>query len=120
MLCPHHLLEEPFCSRNIALRAEHEFNGLAFFVHGAIKVLTCFPDLDAGLLSPKVCRPRLRRKTANPGRRESPAGSALNGHLYSRVKSRSVRNGCLRRISPIPLVSTVRRLKTASGSRARR
>ncbi len=50
MLGSHHLLKEPFCRGNIALRAEHELDGLPFFVHGAIQVLTCLPDFVVSLI----------------------------------------------------------------------
>jgi hypothetical protein len=50
MLGSHHLLKEPLCRGNVALRAEHEFNRISFFVHGAIEVLTGLPDLDVCLI----------------------------------------------------------------------
>jgi len=52
VLCPHHLLKEPFCRGNITLRAEHEFNGVAFFVHGAGKIFTRLTDFDVSLVHP--------------------------------------------------------------------
>ncbi len=51
MIGSHLLFEEPFCRTNVALRAEHVFDGLPIFVHRAVQIFTRFPDLDLDLIN---------------------------------------------------------------------
>ena len=55
MISFHHLLEELFCCRNVALSIEHKFDGITFFVHSAIEILALLLNLEGlGIVPRKV------------------------------------------------------------------
>ena len=51
LLRPQRLPEEELGSRYIATRAQSEINGLAFLVHGSVKINPDAADLDIGLIN---------------------------------------------------------------------
>src|SRR5205085_9927024 len=63
MIGSHHLLEEPFCSQNVAFSREHKFNGVPLFVYCAIQIFAGLSDLDVRFVPSIGSAAHLQMKT---------------------------------------------------------